>query len=44
METLRDLYLQEYITDLTHYRADFDLVIINKEDMVDNLVLNALVG
>jgi len=49
LEVLRDHYLQQHITDLTHYRADqhpiiLDLVIKNEEGMVDNLALNTPVG
>jgi len=49
VETLRDLYYYQHITDPTHYRADqqpntLDLVITNEEGMVDNVLLRAPVG
>ena len=49
VETLRDLYLYQHITDPTHYRANLrpntlDLVITNEEGMVDNVALRAPVG
>jgi len=49
VETLRDLYLHQHITEPTHYRADqrpdtLHLVITNEEGMVDNLALNKPVG
>jgi len=46
VETLRDLYLHQHITEPTHYRADqhlnaLDLIITNEEGMIHNLALNA---
>ena len=49
VETLRDLYLYQQITDPTHYRENQQpntlyLVITNEEGMVDNVALGAPVG